>query len=123
MFSANKGISHAPLFKIASGGELSRILLSVKYVLSKHSKLPTMIFDEIDTGVSGEISNAMANMMLKMSNEMQIIAITHLPQVAAKGNYQLNVHKSNFLNTTTTKVKLLILRKELIKLQKCWLGI
>ena len=122
MFSANKGISHAPLFKIASGGELSRILLSVKYVLSKHSKLPTMIFDEIDTGVSGEISNAMANMMLKMSNEMQIIAITHLPQVAAKGNYQLNVHKSNFLNTTTTKVKFLNSEERIDQIAKMLAG-
>ena len=122
MFSANKGITHAPLFKIASGGELSRILLSVKYVLSKHSKLPTMIFDEIDTGVSGEISNAMANMMLKMSNEMQIIAITHLPQVAAKGNYQLNVHKSNFLNTTTTKVKFLDSEERIDQIAKMLAG-
>ena len=122
MFSANKGITHGPLFKIASGGELSRILLSVKYVLSKHSKLPTMIFDEIDTGVSGEISNAMANMMLKMSNEMQIIAITHLPQVAAKGNYQLNVHKSNFLNTTTTKVKFLNSKERIDQIAKMLAG-
>ena len=122
MFSANKGITHGPLFKIASGGELSRILLSVKYVLSKHSKLPTMIFDEIDTGVSGEISNAMANMMLKMSNEMQIIAITHLPQVAAKGNYQLNVHKSNFLNTTTTKVKFLNSEERIDQIAKMLAG-
>jgi DNA repair protein RecN (Recombination protein N) len=77
LFSANKGITHSPLFKVASGGELSRILLSIKYIMSKNLNLPTMIFDEIDTGVSGEMSNAMANMMLKMSDKMQIVAITH----------------------------------------------
>ena len=107
LFSANKGIEHDSLFKVASGGELSRILLSIKYILSANLKLPTIIFDEIDTGVSGEISNCMANMMLEMSKNMQIIAITHLPQVAAKGNQQLNVYKKNQLNTTSTYVKLL----------------
>ncbi len=107
LFSANKGIEHDSLFKVASGGELSRILLSIKYILSTNLNLPTMIFDEIDTGVSGEISNCMANMMLEMSKNMQIIAITHLPQVAAKGNQQLNVYKKNQLNTTSTFVKLL----------------
>ena len=107
LFSANKGITHSPLFKIASGGELSRILLSIKYIMSKNLNLPTMIFDEIDTGVSGEMSNAMANMMLKMSDKMQIVAITHLPQVAAKGTQQLKVYKMNYLNTTNTDVKLL----------------
>ena len=107
LFSANKGITHSPLFKIASGGELSRILLSIKYIMSKNFSLPTMIFDEIDTGVSGEMSNAMANMMLKMSDKMQIVAITHLPQVAAKGTQQLKVYKTNYLNTTNTDVKLL----------------
>ena len=107
LFSANKGIKYAPLFKIASGGELSRILLSIKSILSKHLNLPTMIFDEIDSGVSGEMSNAMANMMLEMSSKMQIIAITHLPQVAAKGNHQLNVYKHNSLSSTSTKVKFL----------------
>lgn len=107
LFSANKGITHSPLFKIASGGELSRILLSIKYIMSKNLSLPTMIFDEIDTGVSGEMSNAMANMMLKMSDKMQIVAITHLPQVAAKGTKQLKVYKTNYLNTTNTDVKLL----------------
>ena len=107
LFSANKGIEHDSLFKVVSGGELSRILLSIKYILSTNLNLPTMIFDEIDTGVSGEISNCMANMMLEMSKNMQIIAITHLPQVAAKGNQQLNVYKKNQLNTTSTYVKLL----------------
>ena len=105
LFSSNKGIKHASLFKVASGGELSRILLSIKSVLSSHSKLPTMIFDEIDTGISGEMSNAMANIMLKMSGNMQIIAITHLPQIAAKGNHHFNVYKENNTGIINTKIK------------------
>tara|TARA_B110000914_G_scaffold155598_1_gene136744 strand:- start:19661 stop:21313 length:1653 start_codon:yes stop_codon:yes gene_type:complete len=105
MFSSNKGIEHAPLFKVASGGELSRILLSIKSVLSSHSKSPTMIFDEIDTGISGEMSNAMANIMLQMSKNMQIIAITHLPQIAAKGNHHFNVYKYDKFGIINTKIK------------------
>ena len=105
LFSSNKGVNHASLFKVASGGELSRILLSIKSVLSSHSKLPTMIFDEIDTGISGEMSNAMANIMLKMSRNMQIIAITHLPQIAAKGDHHFNVYKENNFGIINTKIK------------------
>lgn len=122
LFSANKGIKYAPLFKIASGGELSRILLSIKSILSKHLNLPTMIFDEIDSGVSGEMSNAMANMMLEMSSKMQIIAITHLPQVAAKGNHQLNVYKHNSLSSTSTKVKFLNYQDRIDEIAKMLAG-
>ena len=117
LFSANKGIEHDSLFKVASGGELSRILLSIKYILSTNLNLPTMIFDEIDTGVSGEISNCMANMMLEMSKNMQIIAITHLPQVAAKGNQQLNVYKKNQLNTLSDHIS--NIPEPVLKLFKC----
>ena len=105
LFSANKGIDFAPLFKVVSGGELSRILLTIKSILSHHLNLPTMIFDEIDTGVSGEMSNAMANLMLKMSKKMQIISITHLPQVAAKGNHHYNIYKYESLGGTNTEIK------------------
>lgn len=105
LFSANKGIDFAPLFKVVSGGELSRILLTIKSILSYHLNLPTMIFDEIDTGVSGEMSNAMANLMLKMSKKMQIISITHLPQVAAKGNHHYNIYKYESLGGTNTEIK------------------
>ena len=105
LFSANKGIDFAPLFKVVSGGELSRILLTIKSILSHHLNLPTMIFDEIDTGVSGEMSNAMANLMLKMSKKMQIISITHLPQVAAKGNHHYNIYKYESLGATNTEIK------------------
>ena len=105
LFSANKGIDFSPIFKVVSGGELSRILLSIKSILSDHLSLPTMIFDEIDTGISGEMSNAMANLMLKMSKKMQIISITHLPQIAAKGEHHFNVYKYEKLGTTNTKIK------------------
>jgi len=105
LFSANKGIDYSPIFKVVSGGELSRILLSIKSILSKHLNLPTMIFDEIDTGISGEMSNAMANLMLNMSKTMQIISITHLPQIAAKGEKQYNVYKYQKSGITNTKIK------------------
>lgn len=105
LFSANKGIDFSPIFKVVSGGELSRILLSIKSILSKHLNLPTMLFDEIDTGISGEMSNAMANLMLKMSKKMQIISITHLPQIAAKGEHHFNVYKYENLGKTNTKIK------------------
>ena len=105
LFSANKGIDFSPIFKVVSGGELSRILLSIKSILSNHLNLPTMIFDEIDTGISGEMSNAMANLMLKMSKKMQIISITHLPQIAAKGDHHFNVYKYENLGITNTKIK------------------
>lgn len=105
LFSANKGIDYSPIFKVVSGGELSRILLSIKSILSKHLNLPTMIFDEIDTGISGEMSNAMANLMMNMSKTMQIISITHLPQIAAKGENQYNVYKYQKSGITNTKIK------------------
>ena len=105
LFSANKGIDYSPIFKVVSGGELSRILLSIKSILSKHLNLPTMIFDEIDTGISGEMSNAMANLMLNMSKTMQIISITHLPQIAAKGENQYSVFKYQKSGITNTKIK------------------
>ena len=122
LFSSNKGVKHASLFKVASGGELSRILLSIKSVLSSHSKLPTMIFDEIDTGISGEMSNAMANIMLKMSGNMQIIAITHLPQIAAKGNHHFNVYKENNFGIINTKIKMLNLNERVDEIAKMLSG-
>ena len=122
LFSANKGIDFAPLFKVVSGGELSRILLTIKSILSHHLNLPTMIFDEIDTGVSGEMSNAMANLMLKMSKKMQIISITHLPQVAAKGNHHYNIHKYESLGTTNTEIKKLNNRERVEEIAKMLSG-
>ena len=94
MFSANKGTDFGILKKVASGGEMSRIMLAVKAILAQYSKLPTLIFDEIDSGVSGEIANRMGEIMKEMSQKMQIFAITHLPQIAAKGTAHFKVSKS-----------------------------
>ena len=105
LFSANKGGQFGELKKVASGGELSRIMLAIKKVLSENSQLPTIIFDEIDTGVSGEISNKMASIMSTMSEQMQVITITHLPQIAAKGNQHYKVYKEEVNNSTTTSLK------------------
>lgn len=92
-FSANKGADPKSLAKIASGGELSRISLSLKNLLAQKSKLPTLIFDEIDTGVSGDIAVKMGNIMKEMGNNMQLVCITHLPQIAAKGKQHYKVYK------------------------------
>jgi DNA repair protein RecN (Recombination protein N) len=105
LFSANKGGQFGELKKVASGGELSRIMLAIKKVLSENSQLPTIIFDEIDTGVSGEISNKMAAIMHQMSQTMQVITITHLPQIAAKGNQHYKVFKQEKDDTTFTQLK------------------
>ncbi len=107
LFSANKGGSFGELKKVASGGELSRIMLSIKKILSENMALPTIIFDEIDTGVSGEVSNKIAQIMQHMSKNMQVITITHLPQIAAKGNSHYKVFKEVNKETTITNLKLL----------------
>lgn len=104
LFSANKGANFNELKKAASGGELSRIMLSIKYILSKHIQLPTIMFDEIDTGVSGEISNMMAKIMQQMSKTMQVFTITHLPQIAAKGDVHFKVYKEDESDKTVTKL-------------------
>ncbi len=105
LFSANKGGSFGELKKVASGGELSRIMLSVKKVLSENTQLPTIIFDEIDTGVSGEVSNKIAAIMQQMGKHMQVIAITHLPQIASQGKSHYKVFKKEVKGVTTTNLK------------------
>ena len=107
LFSANKGTDFGLLKKVASGGEMSRIMLAVKAILAQYSKLPTLIFDEIDTGVSGEIAIRMGEIMKEMSQKMQIFAITHLPQIAAKGNEHFKVFKSTVGEDTQSELKLL----------------
>ncbi|GJQ05558.1 DNA repair protein RecN [Capnocytophaga canimorsus] len=105
LFSANKGGSFGQLKKVASGGELSRIMLAVKAILAAHTALPTIMFDEIDTGVSGEISQKMGAIMKQMSGNRQVFAITHLPQVAAKGSTHFKVFKEDIDGKTTTQLK------------------
>jgi DNA repair protein RecN (Recombination protein N) len=101
-FKSNKGSNFKPLKKIVSGGELSRIMLAVKAILSSYIKLPTLIFDEIDTGVSGKISDSIAELMVAMGQKLQVINITHLPQVAAKSHYHFKVFKQELDNKTLT---------------------
>lgn len=105
LFTANKGSDYGLLKKVASGGEMSRIMLVIKSILAKYEKLPTIMFDEIDTGVSGEVSNKMADIMREMSSAMQVFSITHLPQVASKGNHHFKVYKSEEENETRTNMK------------------
>lgn len=105
LFSANKGVQPGLLRKVASGGEMSRIMLAIKSVLAKYKNLPTLIFDEIDTGVSGEIANKMADIMVQMSENMQVLTITHLPQIAARGESHLKVYKEDVEHVTSTYLK------------------
>lgn len=104
LFSANKGGQFNELKKAASGGELSRIMLAIKSILSNYIQLPTIMFDEIDTGVSGEISNKMGDIMLQMSKTMQVFSITHLPQIAAKGHSHFKVFKEDVNDITQTNL-------------------
>ncbi|MAU89294.1 MAG: DNA repair protein RecN [Flavobacteriaceae bacterium] len=106
-FSANKGVDYKKLNKVASGGELSRIMLAIKIILSKYKSLPSIIFDEIGSGTSGDISMKIAKLMHVMSKKMQVITITHLPQIAAKGDFHYKVYKESDNETTSTKLKLL----------------
>lgn len=105
MFTANAGQQVAPVGKVASGGELSRLMLAVKALLAKHTALPTLIFDEIDTGISGETALKVGEVIDGLANDMQIMAITHLPQIAAKGKSHYFVYKSEKADKTTTGIK------------------
>jgi DNA repair protein RecN (Recombination protein N) len=122
LFSANKGTDFGLLKKVASGGEMSRIMLAVKAILAQYSKLPTLIFDEIDTGVSGEIAIRMGEIMKEMSQEMQIFAITHLPQIAAKGNAHFKVFKSTVGEDTLSELKLLNGEERLVEIAQMLSG-
>ncbi len=116
LFSANKGMEYGNIKKVASGGELSRIMLVIKSILADFENLPTLMFDEIDSGVSGEISNAMADIMFKMSRNMQVFSITHLPQVASKGIYHYKVYKVEGDTKTDTRIKLLEPEERIVEL-------
>lgn len=122
LFSANKGTDFGLLKKVASGGEMSRIMLAVKAILAQYSKLPTLIFDEIDTGVSGEIANRMGEIMKGMSAEMQIFAITHLPQIAAKGDSHFKVFKSTVDDDTQSELKLLAQEERVVEIAQMLSG-
>lgn len=122
LFSANKGSDFGLLKKVASGGEMSRIMLAVKSILSQYSKLPTIIFDEIDTGVSGEIAHKMGEIMKAMSGNMQVFAITHLPQIAGKGKDHFKVYKLIKDNQTQSELKLLNVEERVIEIAQMLSG-
>lgn len=122
LFSANKGGEFGLLKKVASGGEMSRIMLAVKAVLAQYSKLPTLIFDEIDTGVSGEIAIRMGEIMKQMSRSMQVFAITHLPQIAAKGERHFRVAKTTLGDVTNSELRLLSAEERVIEIAQMLSG-
>ena len=107
LFSANKNMAEQDVAQIASGGEIARLMLSLKALLSKHRNLPTIIFDEIDTGVSGTIAEKMANVMQQMAESCQVLCITHLPQIAALGRNHYRVYKSETADGTSSHISLL----------------
>jgi DNA repair protein RecN (Recombination protein N) len=107
LLKSNKGDKYSDLRNIASGGEVSRIMLSIKSILSSYIKLSTIIFDEIDTGISGSVSSKVADLMGQMSKNMQVIVITHTPQVASKGDFHYKVFKKEVENKIITDIKLL----------------
>lgn len=116
LFSANKGSDYGVLKKVASGGEMSRIMLVIKSILASYEKLPTLMFDEIDSGVSGDISNAMGDIMQEMSENMQVFSITHLPQVASKGRQHYKVYKEDIDSKTHTRIKKLNQEERVVEL-------
>jgi DNA repair protein RecN (Recombination protein N) len=105
LFTANAGQAPAPVNKVASGGELSRLMLAIKALLAKHTSLPTIIFDEIDTGISGETALKVGEVIADLGQNMQVISITHLPQIAAKGISHYFVHKNEDHGKTTTGIR------------------
>lgn len=118
MFSANKGIEVAELSKVASGGELSRLMLSIKSVVSQHNYIPTLIFDEIDTGVSGEVAAKIGGIMQGMGTSLQLISITHLPQVASKAAHHFFIYKDNEGARTQSHIKVLSNKERVTEIAK-----
>ena len=107
LFSANKGIAADDLRRVASGGELSRLMLSIKSAVSDYNYIPTLIFDEIDTGVSGEVAAKIGGIMQQMGRSLQLISITHLPQVASKAEHHYFIYKDNEGERTQSHIRLL----------------
>jgi DNA repair protein RecN (Recombination protein N) len=122
LFSANKQVEPENLAKIASGGELSRVMLSLKSLLTKNNNLPTIIFDEIDSGVSGEVADKVGQILSGMGKYMQVINITHLPQVASRGTRHYHVYKDDTDNSTFTRVKLLSPEERIIEVARLLSG-
>ena len=122
LFTANKGHALAEMSKVASGGELSRLMLSIKSLIAKNTALPTIIFDEIDTGVSGEVANRVGLIMQSLSANLQVITITHLPQIASKGQSHYFVYKDDEGATTYTRIKQLNEQERVVEIAKMLSG-
>jgi len=122
LFSANKGHALAEMSKVASGGELSRLMLSIKSLVAQNTALPTIIFDEIDTGVSGEVANKVGQIMEKLADNLQVITITHLPQIASKGQSHYFVYKDDEGATTNTRIKQLDQQERILEIAKMLSG-
>ena len=122
LFSANKGQEPQPLNKVASGGELSRLMLAIKSLIAKTSALPTIIFDEIDTGISGEVALKVGNVMESMAKYMQVIAITHLPQIASKGQSHYQVYKADEQEKTRTNMRSLAQEERVVEIAQMLSG-
>lgn len=122
LFSANKGQEMIPVQSAASGGELSRIMLVVKSLMAKSSSLPTIIFDEIDTGISGEVALSVAYQIDELSANMQVIAISHLPQIASRGHSHFKVFKEDLSEKTTTKITLLDQQERIVEIAEMLSG-
>jgi DNA repair protein RecN (Recombination protein N) len=105
LLKANRGSRFQSLEKAASGGEQSRIILAIKSIMAKYQHQPTIVFDEIDTGVSGDIAKKMGVVMQELAEKRQVISITHLPQIAAKGQHHFKVYKEHSKGVTTTNIK------------------
>ena len=118
LFTANKGAEFKELHKTASGGELSRLMLCLKALLAERTALPTIIFDEIDTGVSGDVADKIGNILFTMGKTMQVITITHLPQMASKGGNHLFVYKSDSKDKTTSSIKALNKEERIAEIAK-----
>lgn len=122
LFSANAGQAPAPVQKVASGGELSRLMLAIKALLATYASLPTLIFDEIDTGISGETANKVGEVLEQLAEHMQIFSITHLPQIAAKGKSHYYVYKSETSSKTTTGIRKLETEERVIAIAEMLSG-
>lgn len=122
LFTPNKGMPLTGIEKAASGGELSRLMLALQTLLSAKKQLPTLIFDEIDTGVSGEVAQRIGNLLRKLGENIQLFAITHLPQVAGKGQSHLKVHKSNASDATITQISILENDDRIVEIAKLMSG-
>lgn len=122
LFSANKGAALQDIKKTASGGELSRLMLCIKSLLAKSVALPSLIFDEIDTGVSGEVAQKVGNILVRLADNHQVIAITHLPQIASKGAHHLLVYKSNEGGSTHTHIRSLQAEERILEIAKMLSG-